>query len=93
MKLTDTITKRLVELGVEKPSIRLLDEVERLLSPKVRSLIYATLTRRFVARAFTATLAGKGVLGEVREHSPKQAVLRASPEYVACQDPDNTPIL
>ena len=93
MKLTDTISQRLVELGVEKPSLRLVDEVERMVANKVRSLIYATLTRRFVARAFTATLTGKGALGDVREHSPKQAVLRAGPEYVACQDPDNTPIL
>ena len=90
MKLTDTITQRLVELGVEKPSNHLVDEVERMVAHKVRTLLTSTITRRFVARAFTATLAEKGALGDVRQHSPKQAVLRASPEYVACKDPITT---
>ena len=93
VKLTDTITQRLAALGVEKPSTRLTDELERLLVPKVGRLIDATITRRFVARAFAATLTEKGGLGEVRQHLPQQAVFSGDPKNVACQEPTTTPLI
>ena len=58
------ITKRLVSLGVEKPSPALVGELEKELTPKVEALVVSTLTPRLAARAFAATLtAGKGFLG------------------------------
>ena len=91
VKLTDTITQRLAALGVEKPSTRLTDELERLLVPKVGRLIDATLTRRLVARAFAATLTTQGVLGDARQRSPKQAANRPlGTDCVACQEPTTT---
>lgn len=68
MKLSDLITERLTVLGVEKPSSRLVDEVEKLISSRIRAAV-GKVTPRIAARAFAATLAPvmtveKGVLGD-----------------------------
>jgi len=90
MKLSEIITQRLAGLGVERPSCRLTDELERLLVPKVVRLINGTMTRRLVARAFAATLAGKGGLGE---HPQQAANPPGGPVSVACKSHDNATLL
>jgi hypothetical protein len=56
MKLADIVSEKLLDLGVEKPSVRLVDEVERLVVNKVRKVVGSMVTPRLAARAFAATL-------------------------------------
>ena len=91
MKVADLIAQKLIAVGVERPSARLVDEIEKLIAPRVQSVVENIVTPRLVARAFASTLAPqKGVLGDVRQHSPKQAGTLAGPSSVACQDPTTT---
>ena len=90
MKLSEIITQRLAVLGVERPSLRLTDELERVLVPKVCRHVNATMTRRLVARAFAATLAGKGGLGE---HPQQAANPPGGTLCVACKSHDNATLL
>ena len=74
MKIADFISEKLISLGVEKPSVRLVEQIEGLVSNKVRRLIDSTVTPKLAARAFAATMApqegaSKGFVGDVRQHS------------------------
>lgn len=93
MKVTDLIVKKLVTVGVERPSARLVDEIEKLITSRVESLVASIVTPRLAARAFAATLAAQGFSGDARERerSPEQAAfLGRDPKSVACLDPTTT---
>ena len=66
MKVSDFIIPHLNKLGVERPSIQLIDEIEFLINPKIKSIIISTVQPRLIARAFTNTLYKTGVSGEVK---------------------------
>ena len=56
MKISDIITQKLVEVGIERPSPRLVEEAEKLVHEKITNVIGATLKPKVVAKAFLATL-------------------------------------
>ena len=88
MKLADSISEKLISLGVEKPSVRLVEQVEGLVSNKVQRLIDLTVTPRLAAKAFAATLTPqKGVSGDARQRSPEQAAYGPGTVCVACIHP------
>ena len=88
MKLSELIAERLLLVGVERPAARLVEEIEKLIVGRVRAAVFGVVTPRLVARAFAATLAGKGGWGE---HPPQAANPQSGTICVACQSPDTTP--
>jgi hypothetical protein len=73
VKLNECIAQNLIALGVEKPTARLTEEVERLISAKVENVVEKAVTPRIASRAFAATLtapvgAQKGVSGMPEGH-------------------------
>ncbi len=95
MKVADLIAQKLIAVGVERPSARLVDEIEKLIAARVCSMVDKAVTPRLAARAFAATLAPqKGVSGDARQRFPEQAAIRPNgTDCVACQDPHDAPTL
>jgi len=88
MKVADLIASKLIAVGVERPALRLIDEIEKLITPRVQSLVEKAVTPRLAARAFAATLTPQGVSRDARQRSLEQAAfLGSNPKGVACQDP------
>ena len=58
MKLTFLLTEKLIAMGVEKPTARLVEEVEKLVGDKIAAVVEKAITPRLAARAFAATLNG-----------------------------------
>jgi hypothetical protein len=89
VKIADLINQKLAALGVEKPSPRLVEEVEKLIAERIRAAVEKAVTPRLTARAFASTLAPqKGASGDAHSRSPEQAASRPTgTACVACQDP------
>ena len=73
MKLTFLLTEKLIAMGVEKPTARLVEEVEKMVGDKIAAVVEKAVTPRLAARAFAATLNGangpkKGFLGMGQAH-------------------------
>ena len=72
------IAEILVALGVEKPTPHLVEEVERIVMPKINRAVEKAIKPHVVARAFAATLGipapGKKGVGE-KHHALKQDAL------------------
>jgi len=93
MKLSELIAERLLLVGVERPSARLVEEIENLIVRRVRSVVFGVVTPRLVARAFAATLAPKTGVSGTRPVSLNKQHPDLGPGCVACQDPHNPPTL
>ena len=78
MKISDLVSQQLIVMGVERPSLRLIEEAERLVIKRVTKVIHVTLKPKVVAKAFAATLiqsqSEKGLIGESSTDSLIQAV-------------------
>ena len=74
MKIADIVAQKLVALGVEKPSMRLVEEVEKLVLPKVLEVVESKVSPRLAAKAFAATLGmrqvNEGASGDAPERVP-----------------------
>jgi len=73
MKVNEVIAQTLTALGVERPTARLVEEVEKLVAAKIETVVEKAVRPRLAAKAFAATLTKangpqKGVSGMGEAH-------------------------
>ena len=58
MKISDLVSQKLNQMGIDRPSLPLVAEAEKIVLERVVKVINTTLKPKLVARAFAATLLG-----------------------------------